>query len=159
MLRKRTLVFVVLAMLVMAVPAVAKMKEPVGERIEINPYSDVTEIEFPAGQPFHVKHGHRLDPGADSPIGRFGYELEIDGVLQEADFVIRSVDHSWDPWFLERSWVFNYPDGMEGSHAFTGHSIMPCQWAVDHNYYFGSCSSSNARVRTMTKSLTVHFVQ
>ena len=52
-MKKYAFVLVLLAMLVMALPVAAKVKEPVGGRISI---PEGVPDQYPAGEPFHVRH-------------------------------------------------------------------------------------------------------
>ena len=99
-----------------------------------------------------------MDPGTDNPPGGFDFTHAVDDVVQDEDYVVRRVDRSWDPGFLLRSWVYNFPDGMTGTHTFTGHWWAPCQWAVDHDHASGSCSIRNATVEMYSGSVTVDVV-
>ena len=141
-----------LALLASAAPAIAAPREPVGERISV---FFGGEREFPAGVPFYIKHGWS-QYSDDNAIGVFGFELEVDGDLRKEDFKLFSAE-SGDPDTLNRVWVFNFPEGMTGTHTFTGHWFAPCQYAVDQLGFSGPCASPNARVENSTKTLTVTF--
>jgi hypothetical protein len=85
---------------------------------------------FAAGAPFYIQHGFGL--GANEPptqAGIYAFRLDVDGVPRAADFVDRSTDAPpktvYDGPVLNRSWIFNFPDGMTGTHRFTGHWIVP----------------------------------
>jgi hypothetical protein len=131
---KKTILFVVLiVMLVMAIPALAKGKEVVGERIDLSPQGDQT---FPANQPFHIKHGIAFVPSEKDGIaeahGQFDFKLEVDGQLIKEDFF----DHfaygnspkvsPEDQMVMGFYVVYNFPEGMTDTHIFTGHWIWPC---------------------------------
>src|SRR2546426_4386273 len=78
-----------LATLLLAVPAAADSpKVPVGEKINVLLGSPTT---FPAGTPFHIRHGWGLAP-ADQAIGIWSFRLDVDGVPRDPDFVLRSTD-------------------------------------------------------------------
>ena len=146
-------VFLILA-LVLAVPSVASARnELVGERILV--FNDGS-TEFPVGTPFHIFHGWVQTSDSDA-IGIFDFELEIDGVLRAADFKMFTAD-SGDPDTLWRLWAYNFPDGMTGTHTFTGHWYAPCQYAVDGLDYPGPCATPNQKVETRTRTLVVTFV-
>jgi predicted GH43/DUF377 family glycosyl hydrolase len=92
-----------------------------GERLAIFESGSQT---FPANMPFHVAHGWQLDfPTQDYDL--FNFELEIDGVNQEIAFIETYFDDS-DPPLLSKISVFNFPQGMTGTHIFNGHWIGPC---------------------------------
>jgi hypothetical protein len=72
-----------------------------------------------AGAPFDIQHGFGL--GANEPptqAGIYAFRLDVDGVPRAADFVDRSTDAPpktvYDGPVLNRSWIFNFPDGMTG---------------------------------------------
>jgi hypothetical protein len=154
-MKKNIFVLMLIATLVMAAPAAAKMKEPVGARIDV---LFGTPTTFSAGEPFHISHGFWHDPREVS-AGRFDFELEVDGVFRDEDFVERRSDPSMDPdLILWRLWVHNFPQGMTGTHTFTGHWYAPCRYAVDYYGYPGPCPTPNAKVEILTASLAVMFV-
>ena len=149
-----------LATLLLAVPAAADSpKVPVGEKINVLLGSPTT---FPAGTPFHIRHGWGLAP-ADQALGIWSFRLDVDGVPRDPDFVLRSTDPvpatGYDYPVLNRGWVFNFPEGMYGTHTFTGHWIAPCGAAVSELGYAGPCATPNEPVDTLTRSLTVTFVR
>jgi hypothetical protein len=126
--------------------------EPVGERIFVYDGS----IDFPAGIPFNIWHGW-VQTSDDEAIGIFDFELEIDGVLRSEDFKMFTAD-SGDPDILWRRWVFNFPDGMTGTHTFTGHWYAPCRFAVDELGFPGPCATPNEKVENKSKMLIVTFI-
>ena len=146
-------IFLLLAFLTMVTPVAAAQNEPVGEKISV---FFGGSMEFPAGAPFHISQGW-IQYSDDGAIGVFDFELEVDEVLQREDFKEFSVV-SEDPDILSRIWVYNFPNGMTGTHTFTGHWFAPCQYAVDWLGYSGSCATPNAKVETRSRSLTVTFV-
>ena len=75
---------------------------------------------YPANTAFHIWHGFIFESG-DGGRGRFEFQLEVDGVPATADFVDLEI---LDPG-LSKVWVFNFPDGLSGTHTFTGHWISP----------------------------------
>lgn len=156
-MKVRTLALLLVLILVIGAPAAAMERQVVGERIDIF-YPPSPEIEFPAGEPFHITHGHRLDPGVDGQIGCFEFVLEVDGVASDADYIVRAVDQEWDPWFLLQSWVFNFDEGMTGTHTFTGRWYASCKWAVENGYVLGPCTGGNAKVEISSNTVTVVFV-
>jgi hypothetical protein len=80
---------------------------------------------FPANTPFHVAHGWRHDFPLEN-VELFDFELEVNGVYQLVDFVESTIDQSSDPHTLTKHSVFNFPEGMTGTHTFNGHWIAPC---------------------------------
>ena len=147
-MKKTVTILLILSLLAMAAPATAAKKEPIGDRINVLIGSPTT---FPAGSPFHILHGWVPTSDADA-IGIFDFELEVDGVLRKEDFVLRSAE-SGDPDVLIRLWVHNFPNGMTGTHTFTGHWLGPCELVTP-----GSCAQPNAKVEALSRTMTVTFV-
>lgn len=71
------------------------------------------DVYLTEGAPFHVAHGFTGEPWADlvNPLHRF--ELTIDGTQVHGAI---DLDHAT----LEKWYVFNFPQGMTGTHTFTG---------------------------------------
>jgi hypothetical protein len=144
----------IFALLGITTPASAAQKVRVGTRIDLR----TGPTTFTAGAPFHIAHGWITDSSVDG-VGIYDFELEIDGVLRYEDFVERSVTRG-DPDLLNRIWVYNFPNGMTGTHTFTGHWYGPCRALADGGFYTGSCTNPTARVEANTlspQSLTVTF--
>lgn len=140
---------VMIALFVLVIPVSAKRHERIGEKLSIWPGSPTT---FAAETPFHIAHGWQLFK-IDGPVGRYDFTLEIDGEMIAEDFVERSVERGPDGRAQTRVWVFNFPDGMTGTHTFTGHWIGPCQYVTP-----GPCPNPNAKVEAFTNTLTVEFL-
>jgi hypothetical protein len=92
------------------------------------------EVSLTANEAFHVAHGFTGEPKEDllNPLHRF--ELSIDGVPTHGAIDLELGD------FTEKWYVFNFPAGLTGTHAFTG-----CWYATD-----GAVIACGTRV--------VHFV-
>jgi hypothetical protein len=145
---KRTAVILIwVAILLTAAPVSAQGKETVGERLSIF-YSGVQT--FPEGTPFYIAHGWILDP-TQGPPGKYLFQLEVDGVYREVDYIDISVDRSTTPEFLSRRFVFNFPEGMSGTHIFTGHWLVPCGELSD------SCANPVQLIESRTSTVTVKF--
>jgi len=147
-MKKIALIFgaVVLAIGMAPLPAAATTDESVGPPINILVGTPTT---FPAGTPFHIKHGWGLEPSSDA-VGKYSFALEVDGAYGAEDFVLRSViTGNLD--VLARTWVFNFPSGMTGTHTFVGRWLAPCYVTP------GPCSNPNAAVEVDRHTLTVTF--
>lgn len=142
-----TIVVIVLALFPSAAGAAeSTSRQPVGEQINILLGSPTT---FPAGQPFHIRHGHSL--WSDMPaIGVYDFKLQVDGTYVREDYVSLAVT-SGDPDAIIKTWVFNFPDGMSGTHTFVGHWLAPCRATL------GPCQHPNAQVEFLARTLTVTF--
>jgi len=157
-MKARLSILVLIAVLVLAVPtAVADRPQPTGERISIYPPDPDT---FQAGEPFYIAHGWRNDPTWGIPLGRFDFQVEVDGIYRDADFFVTERVLDGEVWKIQRLWVYNFPDGMPaGEVTFIGHWLAPCQAAVDYHYYPGPCAKSNEIVEPYTDPLTVTFFE
>lgn len=149
----------VLVLALVASPALADGQVRIGDRINL---FGPSPLYFPQGQPFYVAHGHVIPPGervgAPAPIGRFSFGLDVDGVVQPSDFTERTVTEEVDlPPTFTLVWVFNFPEGMQGTHVFTGHWYAPCAYAVSNGLYAGSCITPAAVVEYATRSIEVIF--
>jgi hypothetical protein len=92
------------------------------------------EISLTADEAFHVAHGFTGEPTEDLLNPRHRFELSVDGVQVRGAIDLDLGD------FTEKWYVFNFPQGMIGTHAFTG-----CWYATD-----GAVIACGTRV--------VHFV-
>ena len=146
-------ILILVALLATATPAVADARAPVGDKIGLY-YSG--SKEFPAGAPFYIQHGW-IQSSEDEAIGAFDFKLEVDGVYVKENFKTFSAV-SGDPDQLVRLWLYNFPEGMTGTHTFIGHWIAPCQFAVDWLGYTGFCATPNAKVDSDPRTVIVTFV-
>gem|GEM_PF-1741204 len=147
-------ILLIFALLGITTPATAAQKVRVGTRIDLR----TGPTTFTAGAPFHFAHGWIAVSLVDG-VGIYDFELEVDGTLRDEDFVERSV-MSGDPDLLTRIWVYNFPNGMTGTHTFTGHWYGPCQALADGGLYTGTCMNPTARVEANSispQTLTVTF--
>jgi hypothetical protein len=124
-----------------------------------------TPTAYPAGQPFVIFHsvsnGGGIPPQA---IGMDAFKLEVDGAPRAPDVVIRDavpppdlVDFGLPFPILENLYFFNFPNGMTGTHTFTGHWFESCANAVADGSIPGPCANPATQVEFITKSLTVAF--
>jgi len=97
---------------------------------------DCPDLTLTASEPFFVQHGFTAESCADqrNPLHRF--ELSIDGVEQHGPIDLSTTGDG----LCDKLYVFDYRNGMTGTHAFTG-----CWYAVD-----GSLTECGTRI--------VHFV-
>jgi len=143
-------VLLIVVLLFLAVPGAASAQaEPVGNKIRVRN----AWITYPENAPFYIAHGW-IENSDEAAIGIFDFELEVDGVLVREDFKQFSAEPG-DPDLLTRLWVFAFPEGMTGTHTFTGHWHAPCQYAFN---YPGTCLSPNEKVENNTQTLTITFL-
>ena len=156
------LALVFLVGVVLTAPAAAR--GTVGERVVIMA-GVPSAVDLVLETPFYIEHGHGLTKDADTPRGLFGFNLYVDDVLQKPDYRSTSVEQdvllgpNTYPWMMFRTNVYNFPEGMTGSHTFKGVWTGPCQWAVENAGYSGTCDTPNAVVAMWTGSTTVNFVE
>jgi hypothetical protein len=102
---------------------------------------------FPAGQPFNIVHGWLSLPRETQALGKWRFSLSVDGVEAKPDFIetIRS-DDSVLGTLLYRPYVFNFQDGMTGTHVFSGTFLGPCSGMVEAGFATGPCSNPNEEV-------------
>jgi hypothetical protein len=142
-----------LALAVVALPAAATSKEPLGPAFSLLTGHPTT---FAAATPFHIANCWNIASTSDA-IGKFSISLDVDATPRAEDFTEFSV-RSGDPDILNRCWVWNFPDGVStGTHTFVEHWFAPCYVAVSQFGYPGACSNPNAVVEALTRSLTVNF--
>jgi hypothetical protein len=125
--------------------------EPVGERILV----DGVDQTFPAGEPFHIMHGYFVF-SAEGPVSSYGFDLEVDGEYQDYDFFIYTGFKEYP--VIGRWWVYNFPDGMTGTHTFSGHWMAPCKVAIEYGYE-GPCETPYEKVEWNFQEITVTFVE
>ncbi len=155
-MKLRVVLLILLVALVLAAPAAAKQHEPTGERISL--YFEVQD--FPENEPFYIAHGWQVGTGEDFPypVGLWRFRLEVDGQLQAADFVQRSVDTSTTPPQHTLLWVHNFPGGMTGEHTFTGYWLATCQYLVDQGIIPGPCDDPDEVMTAATRTASVTFL-
>ena len=99
---------------------------------------------YPAGQPFYFEHGWQMAVPSTEGVGLWTFSLSVDGVPQMG-FPLNQVT-TQDPTYgtlIFRPFLFNFPEGMTGTHVFTGNWYGPCAQMVAGGYATGPCSSPN----------------
>ena len=148
--------FVLIVLLSTSIPILAGGQIPVGEGIRVDP--DGVVIEYPAGEPFHIKHGWMGLVGVTGPEGIqklpfSGFDLEMDGSYLTRDFILREV--FYDPELDERSIiqrsVFEFPEGLTGTHTFTGH------WTIACKFWEESCDDPFEVLDPRPRTITIMF--
>ncbi|MFV2045352.1 MAG: hypothetical protein ACC700_19230 [Anaerolineales bacterium] len=152
---KKSMLLVLVALLLIAVPASAKENVRVGDKINVfvGPY------EYQADQPFHVSQGWIALPDG-IPVGLVDFMLDVDDEYFDVDFTeIGATTPLWGQRpYPFKNWIVNFPEGMDaGQRTITAHWFGPCQKAVDAGEYPGRCPIKNEQVEISTHSLEINF--
>lgn len=119
--RMGSLATAILALGILATPALAVPPGPVGDRINLGD-GDQT---FPAATPFHIRHGLIWFMGEEPiTVGVAAFVLEVDGVRQSPSYVTTAPYGS--NLVMTKVWGYNFADGMTGIHTFTGTWFGAC---------------------------------
>jgi len=110
-------VLAVVLVMTAAVPASASPRVATGTRLS----TLFGNQSYPANTAFNFAPGFSLQPD-DPALGRYLATLEVDGAAVTPDFKL----HEDLGQFVDLTWVFNFPRGMTGTHAFTSHYWAPC---------------------------------
>lgn len=116
---------------------------------------------FPAGEPFHIAHGFVNAPSflEHQSLGEYQVQVTVDGVEVTPSF--RTTRTTKDPTYgtlVTTDYVFNFPDGMTGTHVFGTTYLGPCQGLVDAGYVTGPCDHQNDLTSFGPFFATVTFV-
>jgi hypothetical protein len=156
-MKKTVLLIIVLVALLLATPALAREKEPTGDRIIIHPMNAPPTQDYPAETPFYIAHGWIEIPPHAVP-GQVFFELELDGVIVKPTYVEHTTvvgEYGPSP-FFDKTWFFNFPEGLTGQHIFEGHWIGPCFVAL----YYGlvdECANPMADYDWVYSEVMVNF--
>ncbi|MEX1209196.1 MAG: hypothetical protein WEE36_11460 [Acidimicrobiia bacterium] len=130
-------------------PGIPDLSDP--ERISL---FGPSEIEYPESTPFHLWHGWGISPAQSKdlgPAGLFSFYLDLDGVpLGSGDPIFSTMKFEGET-LISRLWLYEFPDGMTGTHTFTGHWLGPCVATS------GPCDHKNEVVEVLSLSVTVTF--
>jgi hypothetical protein len=144
-----------LAALAAAPGVLAASHERTGAQIQVTGGAFQT---FPAGQPFFVAHGWFYEPRVMPAVGKFRFSLTVDGVEVRPSFIdMNPLDDPVHGRHGFRPYVFNFPEGMTGTHVFTGTFFGPCQEIVDSGDATGPCANKNETTTDSTYTTTVTF--
>lgn len=153
---KKIIVFLTFAVLfTLTIPALAANQTPTGEWIWLGP--DGATLHFDEYEAFHIRHGWyaRLIPGEEKPdmdkFAKAGFALELDGAFLEEDYVDREIRFEEGETLFYEYTYFNFPDGMTGTHTFTGHWHIACKYIQDE------CENPNEILDYMTRTVTIIF--
>lgn len=96
------------------------------------------------GVPFHFESGWGNNPSQPpSGIGLWTFSLSVDGITQMG-IPLTSVSTSPGgvPMIIHE-WLFNFPQGMTGTHVVQGSWYGPCAQMVAQGFAAGPCASPN----------------
>lgn len=148
-MRRRMILLVIIAILgTMLASSSAAAARPGGSGDRINILFG-TPTTYPAGEAFHIRHGWGFDTAIARPAGYYAFRLEIDGVLQRRGRAIRTHDGTALTWM----WLQDFPDGMTGTHTFTGYWYAPCFQTAS-----APCAKPHEPTLALEQSLTVIFI-
>ena len=85
----------------------------------------------------------------------------MDGTPVRPDFIdIQQLDDLVFGHILRRAYVFNFPNGLTGTHVFGGAWSGPCDEMVAQGFASGPCARPNAVVQApaLASTTTVTFV-
>ena len=104
---------------------------------------------FPANEPFFIAHGwafimHHEDLNVVNGKKDATYALELDGELLKEDYINKrvtpAVQDEWGDHWRQTMWIYNFPDGLEGTHTFVAKYWVECQILVDFGIISGPCA-------------------
>jgi hypothetical protein len=106
---------------------------------------------YPQDTPFHKQHGwiNIGVPHKPSISGGYRFELELDGALLKPDYKIFGYDPKTETDSI--LYGFNFPEGLTGTHTFTGYYYAPCK------DYFEDCKNPARSVVVIVRTQTITF--
>jgi hypothetical protein len=146
--RVLTVIGLVLCLFILGLaPVAAGPPTPVGD--QINLYTP--PATFAAGAPFHLTHGWLFGNEDLAGAGLYSFELWLDGGFVPASYkdVEVSVDGAMS---MARTVVFNFPEGLSGTHTLTGVWLAPCKFFIE-----GPCDSPSQQMAAWEVAVTINF--
>ena len=133
--------------------ATASAQKPVASGEQINVLTGDLTQEFPASTPFYIQHGFVSFPQEEPSKGQVLFLLDVDGVSQGRGEPVTTAGRTDDPvTAVNRLWRYEFPEGMTGTHEFTGHWFVPCKQAD-----LGPCVKPHALTEALARTVTVCF--
>lgn len=160
-MKRTTTLLLVLVALIAAPSATADAKERTGTRINL--FAGGFQV-FPAGEPFHISHGWLRVLGDDQGTppqanGRYGFSLDVDGQDRPADYVERAPrEDAAFGWIKPNTAIHNFPEGMTGTHTFTGSWFGPCTGLLEDGFTPGPCDHPTETTSFAPLTITVVFM-
>lgn len=114
------------------------------------------EQTYPANTAFYIAEMWWI-PTQLYALGLFDIELEVDNEAVEKDFIVKTAwTYDGTPISILTESVFNFPDGMEGTHTFVGHWYGTCELGLDYGLVT-ECEKLNAVMELMSLEVIVEF--
>jgi hypothetical protein len=155
-MKKTFLFLIVAALFVITVPASAAKQTPTGPQIRVDP--DGATVHYPADTSFHIMHGWHsaLVPGEKPVIAmlaKAGFALELDGSYLGEDYIdrVKETEEETGTIHFYKLFFFNYPNGLSGTHTFTGH------WTIECKYWQDECENPHEILEVQTRTITIVF--
>ena len=140
----------IFALATFAAPVLAGAQGPVGDRIFFVP-----DQTYPAGTPFHIQGGILWFQREEAPaLGIAGFTLDVDGVAQSPSYAVIGKNVAREG-VISKSVGYNFPQGMTGTHTFTGTWWAGCGVPATAFYVCdGTPPNTPAVLQTTTISVT-----
>jgi hypothetical protein len=155
-MKKLLIVLTIVLALSMTATASAASNVPTGPQIRVDP--DGAVFHYPENTPFHIRHGwhSEITQGEEVNVGllaKAGFSLEVDGAYVDETYIDRVRLPGIEPVIsdLYKFYFFNFPDGMTGTHAFTGH------WYIQCKYWQDDCVDPDGLIEVQTRTITIIF--
>ncbi len=155
-MKKNTILMLVISLIALTLIAAGNPHVRVGDRLVFPPGEG--EFDYSANMPFYIAHGWSSTVGEDVKVTtRGGLRLVIDGEDVEEDFIeiVRTNDGVTN--ILSKWFVFNFPDGMTGTHTFEFYYSNTCSYFRDIGLV-DECDHANQIIELLTKSWVVNFL-
>jgi hypothetical protein len=131
-------------LLMLVAPVAATVRQPTGPRLNLF----LGNQSYQASTAFHIRDGWLLDSTTIDAIGRYSFTLDVDGSPRASDF---RTSQEFADGFVAKTWYFNFPVGMTGTHTFVGHFLGPCGGSFPCN---GLPAESVIELGTLTATVT-----
>ena len=115
----------VLSTLVLLLVAAVATPASAAQRLPVGPYINLFlgDSSYPASTAFHMRGGFLIERGATAAaMGKYNLTLEMDGQNVPATLRANTTPDN----LIVRTWYFEFPDGLTGTHSFVSHYWMPC---------------------------------
>jgi hypothetical protein len=159
-MKKTTVFLLVITLMALTLIAASSPKERVGDRFFFPLGSG--KLFYEASKPFHIAHGWREEIGkSGKTTARGGLRLFIDGDEVTEDFIENFRLEEGETVYIQKWFVFNYPEGMTGTHTFDFYYSNVCSFWLDppppHDPVVTYCESPNEILEFLLKSYKVKF--